>query len=254
VVEDADFLAWYERWLDEAIAGYDVGWFGERLPLEEPELVAVLTDDPSPARRARAGESLLRLPAISDGAWTALVGSMATDVDPTVRAELWDLLKWRRHKHQRRLDDAEAIADDIARYARSCTPAGLEALGVLGRLTFTDVLPELACHDLERRRCAAYHLVRPSWGAGKEKPRQDLLDDVAGGLLNDPDPLLRSHGIAVVRWFGLSRLHPLLHALRETETDPWVCFNLDWFLSEQPDPRDDSSASTGPDWTDVLPF
>src|SRR6185437_3308140 len=66
VVEDNDFLAWYERWLDEAVAGYDVGWFGERLPLEEPGLIAALARDPSPARRARAGESLLQLPVPGD--------------------------------------------------------------------------------------------------------------------------------------------------------------------------------------------
>ncbi|MEO3927719.1 hypothetical protein ABGB07_28200 [Micromonosporaceae bacterium B7E4] len=37
---------------------YDVARFGERLPSEEAELIAVLADDPSPERRARAGESL----------------------------------------------------------------------------------------------------------------------------------------------------------------------------------------------------
>ena len=50
VVEDAGFLAWYERWLDEAVAGYDVGWFGERLPLDEPGLIAAL-----PATRHQSG-------------------------------------------------------------------------------------------------------------------------------------------------------------------------------------------------------
>ncbi|OLT17700.1 hypothetical protein BJF79_17690 [Actinomadura sp. CNU-125] len=86
VVEDIDFLAWYERWLDEIVAGYDVGWFGERLPLDEPELLAVLTDDPSPPRRARAGESLLQQPALGDTAWNALLAAMTSDPDPTVRA------------------------------------------------------------------------------------------------------------------------------------------------------------------------
>ncbi|GII57263.1 hypothetical protein Pth03_56520 [Planotetraspora thailandica] len=255
VVEDTDFLAWYERWLDEAIAGYDVGWFGERLPLEEPELVAVLADDPSPERRARAGNSLLQLPAISDSAWTALVGTMTTDVDATVRAEVWDLLRWQRHKHQRRLDNAEAIADDVARYARSCTPPDLNALGVLRRLTFTDVLPELACHDLERRRRAAYQLARQPWEFRRENLRQDLLDDVVGGLLGDADPLPRSHGVAVVRWFGLTHLHPLLRDLQETETDPWVQHHLSWCLSEQPTYTwDESLTSAAREWSEQPPF
>jgi len=133
VVEDTDFLAWYERWLDETVGGYDVGWFGERLPLEEMELIAALVDDPSPERRARAGESLLRLPAVSDNAWTALDDAMNSDADATVRATVWDLLRWQRHSHQRRLDDAETSADEIARYARSRTPPDLNALCILRR-------------------------------------------------------------------------------------------------------------------------
>ncbi|GAA0946269.1 hypothetical protein [Actinocorallia libanotica] len=252
VVEDADFLAWYERWLDEALAGCDVGWFGERLPLEEPELLAVLDEDPSPQRRARAGESLLRLPTVSDGAWTALIRATTIDADPTVRAELWDLLRWRRHRSPRHLDDAETIADGIARYARSCIPLGLRALVVLRRLTFTDVLSELACGDLERRRQAAYRLARET---PREDLRQDLLDDVAAGLLDDADALLRFHGVDVVSRFGLTRLHARLRELRETEADPWVQYNLDWYLSERrPRALDEHLTSTTPEWAEEPPF
>jgi hypothetical protein len=204
VVEDADFLAWYEG----VIAGTDSGWFGERLPLAEPELVAVLNDDPSPARQARAGESLLHLPAISDSVWRALVSAMTGDADPIVRADLWDLLRWQRHNLQRPLDNAEAIADDIARYARSCTPPGLKVLGVLHKLTFTDVLPELACHDLERRRQAASQLVQGSGRFIRENLRQDLLDEMARRLLGDVDPLLLSHGVLTVWKIDLTHLHP----------------------------------------------
>ena len=181
VVEDADFLAWYERWLDEALAGYEVGWFGERLPLEELGLTAVLAGDPSPARRARAGESLLRLPAISDSTWSVLSDAMAADADATVRATLWDLLRWRRYRHQRRLGDAEAISDEITRYARACTPLDLEALSILGRLTIADVLAELAGHDLERRRRAAYQLAWSFSGIRKTAP-EGQLDDPVGRL------------------------------------------------------------------------
>ncbi len=233
VVEDADFLAWYERWLDEAVAGYDVGWFGERLPLEEPELVAVLTGDPSPERRARAGESLLQLPAIRDSSWTILADTMTTDTDATVRAELLAVLRRKGDNHQRRLDDAEAIADDIARYARSCTPPDLTALSVLRRLTVADVLAELASHDLERRRRAAYE-ARQTWQFSKEDLSQGILSDVAGGLLGDPDAFLRSYGVAMVERLDLAHLHPLLRELQQTETDPWVQSHLTRCLAERP--------------------
>ncbi|GAA2404548.1 hypothetical protein GCM10010191_10350 [Actinomadura vinacea] len=251
VVEDADFLAWYERWLDEAIAGYDIGWFGERLPLDEHALIAVLSNDPSPARRSRAGESLLQLPVLSDSSWSSLVGTMTTDVHATVRAVLWDLLRWQRHQHQRRLNNAEAIADDVAQYARSCTPPDLEALSVLRRLTFTDILPELACHDLERRQRAAYHLIGQPW----EFEQADLLDDVARRLLDDADPLLRSQGIAVVSRFGLVSLHPRLRELQKSETDPWVQHHLGWYPREQPTHSwDDSLTPAEREWTEHPPF
>ncbi|WP_203919609.1 hypothetical protein [Rugosimonospora africana] len=189
VVEDSDFLAWYERWLDEAVAGYDCGWFGERLPLDEPTLIAVLADDPSPQRGARAGESLLSLPMVSDAAWTALARAVATDIDPNVRAELLHELTWQSYDRQRRPEHPEAAADKVAQYARSRTPIGLRALAVLHKLTLDDLLPELASYDLERRRKAAYLL---DWNPGKtrrEKPPRDVLDRVVGRLLVDPDPL-----------------------------------------------------------------
>jgi len=72
-----------------------VGWFGERLPPEEPGLIAALASDPSPARRARAGESLLQLPVSGDRFWPLLADAMAADPDATVRAGLWDLLSGR---------------------------------------------------------------------------------------------------------------------------------------------------------------
>ncbi|GAA2170339.1 hypothetical protein [Actinomadura napierensis] len=253
VLEDADFLAWYERWLDEAMAGYDIGWFGERLPLGEPALLTVLTDDGSPTRRVRAGESLLRLPAISDRAWAALAAAMSTDVDASVRAELWDLLRWQRHKHQRHLNNAEAIADDIALYARSCTPPDLKALDILCRLTLTDVLPELACQDSQRRRRAAYHFAQP-WPGERDGSRSGLLDDAVTELLIDADALLRSHGVAAVRLLGLTHLHPRLREIQRTETDPWVRHHLDQILGEDPPQTWADLASAPPEMTEYPPF
>lgn len=65
VLEDPDFLTWYERWLDELLAGYKVGEFAFKLPGDEAILLDILTTDPSPDRRARAASSVALLPAIS---------------------------------------------------------------------------------------------------------------------------------------------------------------------------------------------
>jgi hypothetical protein len=249
VVEDADFLAWYERWLDEVLAGYDIGWFGERLPLDEPGLIAVLAGDPSPERRARAGESLLDLPAISDSAWSALYDAMTADASAAVRATARGLLRSRKHKRQPRLDEAGEIADEIAAYARACTPPDLEALDQLFRLTLADVLAELAVHDLERRRRAAHRLTWHAWAFAKTAP-QSLLDDAADRLLSDTDPLLRAHGVATVCRSRLARLYPQVRELRRSETDPWVQHHLNWCLPDQPLPWDDISTSAAQERTE----
>ncbi|GAA1543695.1 hypothetical protein GCM10009827_074280 [Dactylosporangium maewongense] len=226
VVEDADFLAWYERWLDEVMAGYDVGWFGERLPLDEPALIAALAGDPSPQRRTRAGESLLLSPVISEQARTAVADAMSTDGDPTVRAHLYQLLRW-QHRDPRRTP-AKAVADAIARHARSQTPPDIEALTALGMLTLADVLPALAGEDLERRRRAAYILAR-------KLPRNDRERDVIEGavrdLLDDPDPLVRTHAATAVREHALGGLNSLLRDRRRTEADPWTQDSLAWTLN-----------------------
>jgi len=253
VVEDADFLAWYERWLDEAIAGYDIGWFGERLPLDEPGLIAVLAGDPSPERRARAGESLLDLPQISDSAWTALSDAMTNDASAAVRAMARAVLRSWTHERQPRLHDAGEIADEIAAYARSRTPPDLEALNLLGRLTFADVLAELADHDLERRRRAAYRLTRHALAFAKTTP-QSLLEDAAARLLSDTDPLLRLHGVTAVHWMRLARLSPRVRELRKSETDPWVRHHLTWCLPNRPLPWDDILTSAAQEGTEQPPF
>jgi HEAT repeat protein len=41
-VHHLDFLSWYERWLDELLAGYETSWFGLGLPGTDAELAALL--------------------------------------------------------------------------------------------------------------------------------------------------------------------------------------------------------------------
>jgi hypothetical protein len=233
VLEDIDLLAWYERWLDELAAGYDIGFFGERLPLDEPELITALADDPSPARRTRAGQSLLQLPMVSDAARSALAHAIASDPDPTLRATLLQDLSMSQAEPHRRWDPDEQAVEQVATYARSCVPPGLDALALLGRLTFDDFLSELASHNLEQRRGAAYLLARGFGWASQEKPPQQMLDEVARRLLGDPDPLIRYHGVDIVANFDLCHLRPVLRVLRECESDRWVLDNLRGRLGDE---------------------
>ncbi|TWP52095.1 hypothetical protein FKR81_10960 [Lentzea tibetensis] len=83
--EDPDFLSWYERWLDELLAGWGVSLFGNKIPGDEPVLVDVLAHDPSADRRARAARSLISLPSIGQAGADVLAASIR-DQDPAVRA------------------------------------------------------------------------------------------------------------------------------------------------------------------------
>jgi hypothetical protein len=80
-----------------------------------------------------------------------------------------------------------------------------------------------------------------------------LLDDVVYCLLSDADPLLRSHGVAAVRRFDLADLYPRLRELQQTETSPWVQYDLSRCISEEPD-RDDPWDLAAWDGTKESPF
>jgi hypothetical protein len=64
--ENANFLSWYERWLDELIANYDDSWFGYGIPGTETELRKIIKEKNESKRRAGAVASIGRLPNISE--------------------------------------------------------------------------------------------------------------------------------------------------------------------------------------------
>ena len=57
-----------------------------------------------------------------------------------MRAAAFDCLRSRKRKDGGALANGEAIADEIARYARSCTPPSLGALAMLFTVALADVL------------------------------------------------------------------------------------------------------------------
>ncbi|MEU8007281.1 SMI1/KNR4 family protein [Catellatospora sp. NPDC049111] len=92
LLEDTDFLSWYERWLDELLSGCNVSMFGwQKLPGNEHTLRHILTSDPSPARRQMAARSLAALPRLSRNGRQALLAS-TRDTDPLVREEALEAL------------------------------------------------------------------------------------------------------------------------------------------------------------------
>lgn len=60
------FLDWYERWLDEVIAGYESAWFGFRRAGDERVLTELYRSQSSEAVQIEALEGMLKLRAITD--------------------------------------------------------------------------------------------------------------------------------------------------------------------------------------------
>ncbi|MEU9116805.1 HEAT repeat domain-containing protein [Streptomyces sp. NPDC048483] len=82
---DSDFLAWYERWLDETVDGMDTSGFNVSLPYDQPLLVSLLRDAPDPRQRHAAAWTLGRCPALPPTARSALRAAAVGDADAEVR-------------------------------------------------------------------------------------------------------------------------------------------------------------------------
>jgi hypothetical protein len=53
-VYEGSFLNWYERWLDEIILDYDIGWFGSRMPGDENALIQIYQSAPNEEIQTKA--------------------------------------------------------------------------------------------------------------------------------------------------------------------------------------------------------
>lgn len=88
MVCNSDFLEWYERWLDELLAGYNTNWFGIGIGGTESDLVAGIEDrQTTDTARAEAAEALSRLPGLSDDSKSRIQRFVFDSVD-RVRAAI----------------------------------------------------------------------------------------------------------------------------------------------------------------------
>lgn len=63
---EPDFMSWYPRWLREAAAGYDMGWFGLSLDGNEETLRKLYVQADTDAERLLAVSSMDKFPALSE--------------------------------------------------------------------------------------------------------------------------------------------------------------------------------------------
>jgi hypothetical protein len=231
VLEDADFHTWYERWLDELLAGCSVTDFGRKLPGDEDTLLAVLTEDPSPRRRASAAYSLGCLPRL-DVVTMRACRAAATDLDPAVRTAVLTVVRATARNAAEDAVRAEAIRalaafgtpEATARARRQLADPdpeivqeSMRALAITGDLTVTDLTPMLTRPDPDTRATAVDHLARAS-------------GDVAGLLepmLDDEDPRVRSQAVRTAERRDDRTLFRALRKRKAIETDEIVLADLD---------------------------
>jgi HEAT repeat protein len=242
MLEDVDFLAWYERWLDGFPAGRAAARIADTLPGDEADLLAIARSTASrEERRARAVFSLIALPALTP-AGGAAVAALVSDPSPGVRRNALRAVGAFRPAEglgpsRAALDDDDTEVRDAALHAvRAFDPEDLATLARrmlgdpsdavvstalftlqnTGGMTVADLLPLTTAADPRTRTSALYHL-RHADG--------DPTAALAAGL-DDPDPHVRVSAIQTILRRKVDALRPRLVALREAETHPMVLSNL----------------------------
>ncbi|HOL10575.1 MAG TPA: SMI1/KNR4 family protein [Bacillota bacterium] len=63
---EANFLDWYERWLDEIINGYEMSWFGYKMGGDDTKLLEVFRSSNDEKQQLVALDGMYRLPSLLD--------------------------------------------------------------------------------------------------------------------------------------------------------------------------------------------
>ena len=164
---EPDFLSWYTRWLREAAAGYDMGWFGISLDGDEETLQKHYAQADTEAERLLAVTSMDKFSALSD----ASRDFIRSILDEWVTKEAVDSLPLLAYRiapelHGQFLNKRwEAGLFDRVVYELYHTPADRKELAKDWRERILDKLPELSPETY----CIAIPLLRMSGGVKLEQ-------------------------------------------------------------------------------------
>lgn len=249
--EHHDFLGWYERWLDELLAGCNIHWFGMGMPGFEPQLAESLrrserlVDALAAMRRLpRVGRSSLELVAAQLDHAHAEVRQQALhvlgdfdddaasrarpflrDPEPGPRAAALEAVC--KGDATRWADDARAMLDDTD---GSIVTAALRALTNAKRLTLADLVPRL--HDPRRGVCedACWRFATIAIEAASEAAKQStaptevpVLTATAVALLAHEHPRMAMYGLQVLAHVDALEEVERLRALARSE-EPYLRF------------------------------
>jgi HEAT repeat protein len=256
VMRDHNFLAWYERWLDELLGGYETSWFGFGPAGGEAEFLAILDDDHADDElKGEAARAFSRLPRLSNAA-AAQVAAHLDHPLPDVRAGVCAAV--RKFEIRSGIDRvAERLADPVPEVRRQAvwTLMQLERdrwaevirrvmhaetdenvahsaffeLNKSKRLANSDFLRLIESSTINGLRASAvYHLDWSDLGAERR--------DLAIRLLNDPNQAVRRYAVFGVRRSRIPDRAPMLIDCLEKEDDADIIDSLLTGLGELADP------------------
>jgi HEAT repeat protein len=245
--EHDDFLGWYERWLDELLAGCTIHWFGMGMPGFEPELAEALrrgerlVDALAAMRRLpRVGAPTLELvrarldhpDAEVRGQALYVLGDLHDDPGPVARPFLRDpepgpraaaLDAVCKGDAARWAADARAMLDDTD---SSIATAALRALADATVLTLADLVPRLpdsrggVCEDAAwRLSVMANQGIAPAEAPAFTGAAVALLDQ-----LDQEHPRAAMYGLQVLAHVDAPELAERLRAFTRRE-EPYLRFN-----------------------------
>jgi HEAT repeat protein len=166
-VHHRDFLSWYERWLDELLAGYETSWFGLGLPATEAEIATLLVTENQPEElMISALQTLERRSKIERPTVEALRICLTSPL-PQVRAGAIGILA--KHLHRNASSDVLRLLGDPSPKVRE---AALGALAEADEKLVSQNAPTLlkdpdvdvvisAIHHLVRQKALSFHDLKP---------------------------------------------------------------------------------------------
>jgi hypothetical protein len=170
---DAGFLAWYERWLDEMLAGWDTTWFGFGLPGDARKMQEVLISPAKSAHeKAQALRTVQRIPQLDEPLMDAVYACLS-HADAGVRALSAFLMgKHRVQRAERALLD---LCDDPDPEVRN---RALRSLPQIGCAQW----PATARHALDDTEERVFFAAHCLLAEAKLLTREDLEPHVASAL------------------------------------------------------------------------
>ncbi|MEJ8305455.1 SMI1/KNR4 family protein [Saccharibacillus sacchari] len=220
-VYESNFLDWYERWLDEIIAGFKIGVFGMTPGGSEPELLHAAEAADSENERSEAWKALLRFPSLQ--ADTILAARHALR-DPAEKARYWALTLLASHAPEQAdpllMEDLESVETEKRRtavqlilwYRKQESQTFIEPLKKMAVVesdeeTFRFITYILEAAAVEPLPLYLSAFKNPNdeireialWQAGKSERKSEYIEDFIEILLHDPNPDIRNEAIQSLR-------------------------------------------------------